>query len=578
MKAAVSTCLLSAVLASCLFAQAAEPGSPGSVLPERPSARRPELPEFLPAKPGSGLSPPPVLEGERLSVDSGGSSFKLQGVVFEDNTVFSDQKLDAIAKDFVGKKVTLAELEELRYRLTRHYTDHGYINSGVVLKPGQVVDDGVVIYQVWEGRLDEVRVNGTGRLRPDYVRDRVWPDPESPFNIQFLQERFQLLLRDPLIERLNGELLPGTEPGSATLDLEVTRSRPYELSFGVDNHRPPSTGAVQVYAASVLRNLSGYGDALDLWIGFSNGDKEVFSGYAVDEIFAGYSIPITAHDSRFFLRFGRSDRAVVEQPLEDLDIESETLSWELGLLHPVHRSLRRTVTLGIALARRENQTFLLGVPFPFSPGAEDDGESRVTVLRLSQELLDRTAEHALALRSTLSFGIDAFGTTVHNQDLPDSQFFAWLGQAQYARRLGEWGALLILRGDVQLANDKLLDLERFAVGGVRTVRGYRENELVRDNGYAVSTEFRYPVWKGGKKSLLGNLLQIAAFTDFGTAWNKGERKHRDYLFSVGLGLLWSPLPQIYTELYLAHAIEEVKPKDEHNLQDDGVHFRFNVTL
>jgi hemolysin activation/secretion protein len=269
MKAMVSTCLIGAVLISCLLAQPTEQGTPGSILTERPSANRPELPEFLPAKPGSGLSPPPVLEGERPSVESSGTSFKLQGVVFEDNTVFSDQELDAIAKDFVGKKVTLAELEELRYRPTRHYTDQGYINSGVVLKPGQIVDDGIVVYQVWEGRIDEVHVNGAGRLRPDYVRDRIWPDPKSPFDVQALQERFQLLLLDPLIERLNGELLPGAEPGSATFDLEVTRSRPYELSFGMNNHRPPSTGALLVYAAGVLRDLSGYGDALDLWIGFS---------------------------------------------------------------------------------------------------------------------------------------------------------------------------------------------------------------------------------------------------------------------------------------------------------------------
>lgn len=568
MKAKISAGPLGAWLVFCLAAHAAEPVAPGGALPERPSARRPELPEFLPEAFDSDLYSPSVPADEEPSVTPGSPSFLLRGVTFEGNTVFSDEELEAIAKDVLDMdtKVTLTELEELRYRLTRHYTDQGYINSGVILKPGQIVDDGIVIYKVWEGRLDEVRVNGTGRLRADYARDRIWPNLGRPFNTKSLRENFQLLLRDPLIERLNGELLPGTEPGSATLDLEVTRARPYDLSLGVDNHRPPSTGAERAYVAGVLRNLSGYGDALELWVSFSEG---------ADDIFAGYSLPITARDSRFFLSFSRSDSAVVEEPLKDLDIESETVSLELGLLHPLHRSLRRTINLGITLARRKSETFLLNDPFPFSPGAEDDGESHVTVLRLSQELLDGTAEQALALRFTFSVGIDAFGATVHSGNRPDSEFFAWLGQAQYARRLGKRGAELILRGDVQLANDSLLDMERIAIGGARTVRGYRENELVRDNGYDVSAELRYPISRGG---ILGNLLQIAAFMDFGTAWNEGESIYDDRLHSVGLGLLWTPTPRINAEIYVAEDLEEAVPKDEHDLQDDGVHFRFSISL
>ncbi len=570
MKAVVRAGMIGALLASCLSVQAAELVASGSDLAERPSARRPELPEFLPETPESSFTTPPMPEDEQASVGPDGPAFWLRRVAFEGNTVFSDQELEAIARDFVGKNVTLTELDELRYRLTRYYVDQGYINSGVILKPGQIVDDGIVSYQVLEGRLDEVRVNGTGRLRPNYLRDRIWPDPERPFNIESLQEHFQLLLRDPLIKQLNGELQPGTRPGSAALDLQVTRSRPYELSLGVDNHRPPSTGSERAYAAGVLRNLSGYGDALDFSIGFSDG---------TDEIFAGYSIPITARDSRIVLLFDKSDNAVVEEPMKGLDIESETWGLELGLRYPVHRTLGRTVTLGIALAKRESQTFLLGDPFPFSPGADDNGESRVTVLRLSQELVDRNTEQALALRSTFSIGIDAFGATVHSGDRPDSQFFAWLGQAHYARRLGEGGAQLILRGDVQLANDELLDLERFAVGGARTVRGYRENELVRDNGFAISAELRYPVWRGEKKKdTLENLLQIASFMDFGTAWNRGESTHRNRLHSVGLGLLWTYSRRVNAELYLAHDLEEAAPKEHHNLQDDGVHFRLTVSL
>ncbi len=562
-----------ALLAFSCTAEAGETLFPGGELSELPGTGRSRESESTPEDETTGLPRPSTPGCDGVTLAPAGVRFKLQAVVFEGNTVFSERELKAVADDFVGKEVSLADLEELRYRLTRKYTDNGYVNSGVILKQEQVLDDGTVSYQVREGRLDEVRVKGVGRLRPEYVGKRIWPDAKKPLNMDLLQKRFQLLLRDPLIRRLNGRLLPGTDPGSAVLDLDVERARPYELRLGVDNHLPPSTGAERAFVDGVLRNLSGYGDFLNLGIGFNNIGDGGFAGDGIDEFYASYSLPVDDRDSMVVLRFDENDTAVVEQPLKDLDIESETLNIEFGFLPCIYRSLSRTAMLGFMLAWRENQTSLLGSPFPFSLGAEDDGDTRVTVLRLSQEMVERTAEHALAFRSTFSFGIDAFNATVHGGDRPDGKFFAWLGQAQYARRLGNQGLRLILRGDIQLAADPLLDMERFAVGGVRTVRGYRENELVRDNGYAVSAELRYPLWQEGD-----NYLQIAAFMDYGSAWNKGESAQEDHLHSVGLGFLWNPFRRVNAELYLAKDLEKAEDGEEHDLQDDGIHFRLIVSL
>jgi hemolysin activation/secretion protein len=334
----------------------------------------------------------------------------------------------------------------------------------------------------------------------------------------------------------------------------------------VDNHRPPSSGAERAYAAGVVRNLTGIGDYLEFAAGVCDGAQE---GSAM------YSIPLTARNSRLWLRFDKTDTSVVEEPLHELDIESETRSQELGLIYPIRRSLKRSFSLGAFLARRKNETFLLDEPFSFSPGAEE-GETRVTVLRFIQEFIERGPDHALALRSTFSFGLDAFDSTVHADDRPDSKFLVWLGQAQYARRMGKRGNRLILRGDVQIAGDDLLGLERFAVGGVRTVRGYRENELVRDNGLVVSAELRYPLKTGDSKDLGENSLQVAIFTDHGAAWNEGEDP--DYLHSVGVGFLWRYKQRYDAELYVAHDLEEVEAKQDYDLQDDGVHFRFGINL
>jgi len=558
----LTLCLI-LLFVSTALCRAGEPSLPFTT--DHPVVDRLPLPDYLPDKPGKGLTLPPPLVAPRSM--AGGRAFELKGVAFQGNTIFSDDKLLAVANPFMGNKVTLADLEELRYRITRQYVDMGYINSGAVLKPDQEVDNGVVTYLIMEGRLDRVNVTGNGRLGPGYIQKRIWPDKEKPFNVPVLQERFQLLLQDPLIERMNGRLRPGLSPGEAFLDLDLVRARPYELSLIADNHRTPSTGAEGITAAGTVWNLTGFGDRLDASLGVTEG---------VNEVAVRFALPVNAWGTRLYLGYNQNDNAVIEEPLNSVDIESESKSFEMNLTHPFLKTMGRTLEAGVTLAKRKSETSLNGTDFSFSRGA-DDGKSEVTALRFIQSYVDRTPFTAITLRSTMSFGLDLFDPTIHDDDRPDGRFLAWLLQTQYARRLGERFGQVLLRGDLQLANDNLLSLEQFASGGINSVRGYRENERVRDNGYLLSAEWRYPLWVKGGDERDGS-LQAALFTDFGSAWNKGETSHDDPLHSVGIGLLWKMNRLAMAEIYLAHDLQEATEKYDHNLQDEGIYFRFSINL
>jgi hemolysin activation/secretion protein len=532
----------------------------------RPAENQTGFPEYLPEKPETGFHLPPAPSGPDAL--AGGPGFKLKGVLFEGNTVFSDEELSVLSAPFVGQQTGVAELEELRYRLTRHYVDEGYINSGALLKAGQKVDDGVVVYEIVEGRLNDIHVRGNGRLSCGYVQKRLWPEPDEPLNTEVLQERFLLLLQDPLIRKLDGRIHPGSDPRQALLDLNVSRKRPYGANILFDNHNPPSTGAVGCTFSAWVRNLNGYGDLFELSYGKCNGS---------DRYDADYGFILNRHHTRLSLGYRYTENAVVEEPLRSIDVESESETLEIALNQPLMRTVQRNLEMGLVLSRRKTRTFLLGQPFSFSEG-EEDGESRVSVIRLIQSFTDRTVRQALALRSTFSWGVDMFGATAHSGDRTDGQFFAWLGQFQYARRIGKnWGSLMF-RGDLQLASDKLLALEQFALGGANTVRGYRENERVRDNGYDVSVEWRYPLWRNASAKKGDRLLQTACFTDFGVAWDKGEdASWNNRLHAVGLGLLWTN-DWMNAEVYWAQDIKTAVSKDEHDLQDNGIHFQMSMNF
>lgn len=93
---------------------------------------------------------------------------------------------------------------------------------------------------------------------------------------------------------------------------------------------------------------------------------------------------------------------------------------------------------------------------------------------------------------------------------------------------------MTLRADTQIAAHSLLSLEKFIVGGEQTVRGYRENLLVRDSGFIASLEFRIPIFP---EKTGASRLWLAAFSDYGRSWNKvTETPNPDSISSAGLGL------------------------------------------
>lgn len=514
-------------------------------LPERGPAERPPLPGFRtePA-PRFELPPLPAPRQPRLSAPMRiyVSRFEVSGA-----TAFSRAELEALLAPFVGRTIGNEELEEARLALTRHYIAAGYINSGAVI-PDQEVRDGVVRIDVIEGRLTRIQVGGENRFRPGFIERRIALGAGPPLDVNRLQEQMQFLLQNPQIERVNAELAPGTRPGEAVVRMDVTEAPRGTYGFALANNRSPAIGSVRGEANLAYRNPTGRGDALGARFGYGQGIRDWMASYAV---------PLSPREALLSMRYERIETEVVEPPFRLINIENEADYMDIGISRPVFRTVARRLDLGAILSRRTNASFLLGQPFSFTPGSAD-GRTVVTALRLIGDWTDRAPDRVLALRLTLSEGIDALGSTV-TPGAPDSRFTTRLAQAQLAQRLTSRGDQLILRGDWQRSNGSLLAAEKFALGGMQSVRGYRENAAVHDNGRAVSLEYRRP---------LVEALEGAVFTDYGEgADDAGSTR----LASLGAGLRWTPAPGVLLQLYKGFALYN-PPTRTMDPQDRGLHF------
>ncbi|MEA5598459.1 ShlB/FhaC/HecB family hemolysin secretion/activation protein [Rivularia sp. UHCC 0363] len=499
-------------------------------LPKPPTLPKPP-PQLPPPSELLKPSQPPPTQDERLPEIS--RSFTIKKFEIIGSTVFSSEKFTELLADFTNKPITFAQLLAARSKITELYIQEGYITSGAYI-PEQTLRDGVVKIQIIEGELEQIQVTGTRRLNPNYIRSRIALDTSTPVNQNRLLESLQLLQINPLIENLSAELSAGSRFGSNILAIKVRETNTFNTQIILDNGRSPSIGSFRRQLQINEANLLGLGDGIS--VAYNNTDGS-------NSIDASYSLPLNPRNGTLTFNYGNTSADVIERPFNTLDIESASQYYELTFRQPLLQTPSQEFALGITASRRESDISSSvfereDIPlFLISPGVDEQGGTRVTAFRFFQEWISRNTQQVIAARSQFSLGTGAFNATI-NGDAPDSRFFAWRGQAQWVRLLAP-DSLLLVRGDVQLASTTLLASEQFGLGGINSVRGYRQDFLLRDNGALASVELQLPIlrvsdWDG--------LLQVTPFVDVGTTWNNSSNSDKNdisTLAAVGLGLRWT---------------------------------------
>ena len=488
-------------------------------------------------------------------------SIRLVDVSVQGTTVFSAQELADLTAPLENQEVSFEELQELRHELSRLYVERGYVTSGVVI-PDQRVTDGVVVLRAVEGELTQIDVEGNHRLRSRPIERRVEHYVTRPLNVADLQAGLNVLQKDPLVERVNAELVPGERLGESRLNVAVTERAPLELSVAAANDRPASIGENRASVGITYRGLVGNGDVVSGRFGISEGagDNAIF-----------YRVPVTAGGVNLDFAASAQDADIIEEPFKSIDIASRIDLWSVGASRSFVADDRRALSAQIVFEHKRSESTLLGAPFSFSPG-DVDGKAVGSSIVLGTEWSRTAGTRSLVARGSLQWGVDVLNPT-HNAVGPDGDFALLFGQLQFVQNLRWRASRVLVTGLLQVADDSLLAMYKLPIGGRYSVRGYRESQLVRDNGFAASAEWRFAALLDATGQPRGN-FDIATFVDYGLSVDaeaSAFSPKREHLASVGVGLLWHPLPGLSMELYRGVALVDLHNPDD-SLQDRGIHY------
>jgi hemolysin activation/secretion protein len=479
------------------------------------------------------------------------------------NTAVKDSELDGIVQSYIDRLITQDDLDKITDLITQYYVSKGYITSGATIvygdNPSLDPEAATVKIRIIEGRIGKILVSGSKKL-DRYIKNRI--SILDSLNTKSLLEDLSRLRDDENIDNLGVRLLPNPDNlvNRSTLEVTVTPRKPYDLNVFVDNYRNVSVGKYEGGVSFVTRNVTGLGDRFSMYYSRASSGNLLTSTY---------TLPLDRWTSLdFAYAYGSSTNTA--KPFDVLDIVGTSQSFDVGVSRKLlsdYTNGKSELTLRLGLHHQETQEEILGFSFPVSQGANDNGNTFTSALDLSVEYQHNRPQEAYYLRSKFNFGVDLAAETdpfFHN-----GQYFWWNADAAYSHKL-PWGLLFTSRFATQLANSPLVGGDLFSLGGVSTLRGFRPDSALGDNGFLGSLEVKIPAYRGK----VGEFY-ISPFFDIGYVWSDAKiGDNSTLLASTGLNLEYYFAKKFSVNLSWGYPLCGTSQ----NLQDSGFSFRLKWDL
>jgi len=457
--------------------------------------------------------------------------FVLRNVTVTGTTVFSAEELRQHFQPLLGREVSLLEVYGIANQITARYRNAGYVLSQAVV-PAQQIRDGVVQILIVEGRINNVIIKDEGKLASynyllRYAERLKATRPVTQREI----ERFLLLLNDFPGMRASGVLAPSTVTGAADLIVEITYKR-VDAYASIDNRGSRFLGPYQTEFSAAYNGV------------FDTGDRVLYR-YAVS-LFQPRELQF--HELRFqtpffehgtiFEVWANYARTRPGFTLRVLDIEGESVSWNVRWRHPIVRSrgLNLWVYGGFSWQNSENDVLTATI---------SDDRLRVFRYGVTYEAVDEYRGVTFA-DLQISHGIDALGARGNSREFGRTEFTKVVLDLQRNQQI--WGPVsAFAQFTGQYASTQLLAPEEFGLGGRTFGRAFDPSEKTGDHGFAVVAELRYTFDEFRIPNLdLPAALQLYGFGDWGRVYHIDDntRKTFEALASAGVGLRFTLGPRL----------------------------------
>ena len=483
-------------------------------------------------------APPPATDQRHFDI----TEFRVDG-----NTVLTEVEIDRAVYGFLGPDRTAADVEKARAALEAAYQQKGYPTVSAEV-PLQHIADGVVVLKVSERTVGRLRVRGS------HYHDLADIKAGAPSLAQGKVPKMADLQRDIVAlnqwpdRAVTPSLRAGVAPDTVDVDLDVKDQFPGHASLELNNRQSLDTTGLRLSGALSYTDLWQRGDSATLSFQVAPerpSDAEVVSG--------SYLFRIPDSDLSLLFSYLHSNSNVTTVGSTDVVGKGDVAGVRLLVPLGTGEGFIHTLSIGFDYKHFDDNIALgasvTDAPVTYYP----------VTLAYQASWASEHAQTNLLTSFVFTFGGPGSSPVAFDFARFDaSPGFAYLRTDLSRTQTLADGIQFFGRVTGQLSGQPLISNEQFSLGGLDTVRGYLESEVLGDEGGALQAEIRTPpVTEIGALSL--NELRGLVFFDAGTAVLHSpllQQRSSYTLSSAGLGFRLHLFDHFNGEVLVAFPLDD----------------------
>lgn len=400
------------------------------------------------------------------------SCFVINSIQLKGATLIPAVSQRELLKPFEKRCLGSGQLNELLKAITQYYIDAGYVTSRAYL-PQQDLSDGELDVLVIEGRLEGL---DSSAIASERELAMAFPGQTGePLNLRELEQLVDQLGRLPSRPALL-ELVPGAEVGGSRVQLKGEPTKPWRTTLSRHNDGDVSTGEQQWGLGLDWDSPLGLADQLSLRGGLDAVSDEFRHS---DNQSLYYSLPYGwwtfsySYNQSYYRNQAEGSGFVFE-----MDGESRTHTLRAERL--LHRDALSKTSINAGISHLRTRNYI------------DDALIDVSSQRLSETQLG--FNHGRRIGSAFvnadigwQRGIGAFDAQREGDPMPGvpvARYNKYSLTLSYLQPFQLWGESFSFDSlaNGQWSEDVLYSPQRISIGGLASVRGFKEQSLSGDSG------------------------------------------------------------------------------------------------
>jgi hemolysin activation/secretion protein len=435
---------------------------------------------------------------------------KVQQFAFTGNTLYSEEQLQPLVEEFIGKELDFEGLNEAATKVRAFYRARGYFLAQAYL-PQQAIRNGRVEIGIIEGRIGQVELD---RRPGTHIADSLLLGiigthlRQGEIITETGLERPLLIINDLPGAQVTSEIRPSKTVGAADLRVNVSQAGgPINGYVDADNGGNRFTGEYRTGANLNWNTPLGYGDQAS-FRGFASDEGMWYTRFA-------YLIPVWYYGTRVGVSWSKFEYRLAKD-FANLSASGEGEVKSIYAFHPIVRTRNSNFIAQVSYEDKRLVDVIRNPP-PGTLEQRDISDYKLGVVGDFRDGLFGGGLNAYALTYTHGdLGISppnvlqADQTTGHHTE---GSFTKYNVDARRLQRITDAASLLLsLSG--QRATKNLASAEKFSLGGPNGVRAFPVGEATADIGLVVTVEGRYIV---PNFKIFGGDFTVLGFYDHGWA-------------------------------------------------------------